>query len=82
MIAMVILPRLAHVHLASPARLPDGQIDLRGLCRTIEAAPCKSKVADIEHADIEALHRSLKSTPYRANRVIALLSKMFSLAVK
>lgn len=30
--------------------------------------------------DIEALHASLKGTPYRANRVLALLSKMFSLA--
>jgi integrase len=32
--------------------------------------------------DIEALHHSLKATPYRANRVLALLSKMFSLAAE
>lgn len=32
--------------------------------------------------DIERLHQNLKSTPYRANRVLALLSKMFSLAVE
>lgn len=38
------------------------------------------KVAEIEFEDIDALHRKLKNTPYRANRVIALLSKMFSLA--
>jgi integrase len=30
--------------------------------------------------DIESLHASLKATPYRANRVLALLSKMFALA--
>jgi integrase len=32
--------------------------------------------------DIEALHASLKATPYRANRVLALLSKMFSIAIE
>ena len=38
------------------------------------------KVADITFADIGTLHAKLKGTPYRANRVVALLSKMFSLA--
>ena len=38
------------------------------------------KVADITFADVDALHGKLKATPYRANRVVALLSKMFSLA--
>src|ERR1035441_5598743 len=32
--------------------------------------------------DIEGLHASLKATPYQANRVLALLSKMFSIAVE
>jgi integrase len=42
------------------------------------------KVADIRHADIDALHRKITShgTPIRANRAMALLSKMFSLAVR
>jgi hypothetical protein len=39
------------------------------------------KVDAIRRRDIEALHLSLRKTPYRANRVLALLSKMFSLAV-
>jgi integrase len=38
------------------------------------------KVRSITFDDIEALHASLKDTPYRANRVVALLSKMLSLA--
>jgi integrase len=38
------------------------------------------RVQSIAKPDIEALHASLKATPYRANRVLALLSKMFSLA--
>jgi integrase len=32
--------------------------------------------------DLETLHASYKGTPYRANRVLALLSKMFSLATE
>jgi integrase len=39
------------------------------------------KVADVSRADIERLHLSLKETPYLANRTLALLGKMFSLAV-
>ena len=39
------------------------------------------KVIDVTRRDIENLHRSLKRAPYRANRALALLSKMFSLAV-
>jgi integrase len=48
------------------------------------------KVADLRYADIEALHRKISTkggrkkagTPYRANRALALLSKMFTLAVR
>jgi integrase len=39
------------------------------------------RVGSVNRRDIEALHRSLKGTPYRANRLLALLSKMFSLAI-
>ena len=43
----------------------------------------KLKVADVRHADIERLHNRIgKTAPYRANRTVAVLSKMFSLAVK
>jgi len=43
----------------------------------------KLKVADVRHSDIERLHnRITKTAPYRANRTVAVLSKMFSLAVK
>jgi integrase len=38
-------------------------------------------VTDITREDIIALHQKLKGTPYQANRVLALLNKMFSLAV-
>jgi len=39
------------------------------------------KVANISHQDVEKLHTSLGERPYQANRVVALLSKMFSLAI-
>ena len=41
------------------------------------------KVAEITYDDIDGLHRRItKRAPYRANRVVALLSKMFSLAIR
>jgi integrase len=40
------------------------------------------KVLEIAYTDIDQLHQSLRETPYRANRILALLSKMFSLAIK
>jgi len=36
----------------------------------------------IGQREIEALHNSLKPTPYRANRVLSLLSAMFTQAIK
>jgi integrase len=40
------------------------------------------RVANVTRRDIEDVHAGLKSTSYRANRVLALLSSMFSLACK
>jgi integrase len=37
-------------------------------------------VAEIKHADIARLHHEWRETPYQANRIIAVLSKMFSFA--
>jgi integrase len=42
----------------------------------------RKKVADVVTRDIEDIHRRLKDTPYMGNRVLALLSKMFNLALK
>jgi integrase len=39
------------------------------------------RVSDVQSRDIHALHVAMKDTPYQANRVLALLSKMFSLAM-
>jgi integrase len=41
------------------------------------------QVADLRHSDVEKLHRLIsKTAPYQANRTVAVLSKMLSLAVK
>lgn len=40
------------------------------------------KVRDIQAADIQSLHNALAATPYQANRVLSLLSKLFSLAIR
>jgi len=39
----------------------------------------KKAIAEVTHRDIQALHNGLGATPYRANRTLALLSKMFEL---
>jgi integrase len=38
------------------------------------------RVSSATHRDVSELHAMLKATPYRANRVLALLHKMFSFA--
>ncbi len=40
------------------------------------------RVRDVTRREIEDLHIRSKDRPYRANRVLALLSKMFSLAMQ
>ena len=39
------------------------------------------KVAYVIRRDVESLHKSMQDRPYQANRALALLSKMFSLAI-
>jgi integrase len=46
----------------------------------IQKALGKRKVVEVTKQDVLKLHSSLSSTPYLANRVLSLLSKMFSLA--
>jgi len=41
----------------------------------------KRRVSAVNKRDVETLHNSLKKTPYQANRVLALVSKMFTFAM-
>jgi integrase len=38
------------------------------------------KIADVTRQDVSRLHHALSETPYQANRVLAVLAKMFNLA--
>jgi integrase len=40
----------------------------------------RTRVCEITHADVSQLHHALRNSPYVANRVVSLLSKMFSWA--
>jgi integrase len=63
---------------------PSTQRDYTAIVDTeIKPALGTKKVAAIEYEDIERLHSKItKRAPYKANRTLAVLSKMFSLAVK
>ncbi len=56
------------------------QEDQKLLYRIILPALGDQLVAKLSRREIEELHRAHKRTPYQANRFLALLSKMFSLA--
>jgi integrase len=49
----------------------------------IRPAIGKLKILDVRHDDIDRLHRRIADhAPYRANRTVAVLSRMFNLAIK
>ncbi len=72
------LSRYAVIHKRALS-IRDDRYMLRGV---ILPKIARLKVTSVERRDIENLHHSFKATPYRANRVLSLLSKMFSLAVE
>jgi integrase len=57
--------------------------DARG-CITLYIRPAlgSKKVADVTPPDVRKLHLSLKDKPAQANRTLAILSKMFNLAIQ
>jgi hypothetical protein len=68
-----------------PRKRASTQADYRSMLKVhVRPTLGKCKVATVEFSDVDALHRAVtnRSGPYRANRVIAVLSKMFSLAMK
>lgn len=67
-----------------PKKRPSSQKDDMSIIKTILLPRLgQEKAANVRYADVERLHRELSdSAPYRANRVVALLSKIYSLAIK
>jgi hypothetical protein len=54
------------------------------IANEIKPAMKHLKVAEVTYSDVDALHRKItkRGAPGRANRVIALVSKMFNLAIR
>lgn len=67
-----------HAEVRKKASSADG--DKRLIRLHLGPALGKMKVAAITRADVAGLHHKLRATPYEANRVLALASKMFSLS--
>jgi integrase len=67
---------------ASKKRTSDG--DRKMLDNDVLPALGSRKVAAVEFADVEALHAKVtkRGAPIQANRIVSLLSKMFSLSMK
>jgi integrase len=67
-----------------PKRRPKTVTDYKSILRMyVRPQLGTMRVADLRHSDVEKLHRLIaKTAPYRANRTVAVLSKMLSLAVK
>lgn len=76
-LAKEYLERHAEVHKRA-STLRNDRAMLTGL---IEPHIGQLSLSAVGRRDIEALHQSLKGTPYRANRVLSLLSSMFNKAV-
>lgn len=66
---------------AERKRLKSQKEDRAMLNKYILPAFGDKRVPQVTFHEIQTLHLKLKDTPYRANRILALLSKMFSLAV-
>lgn len=68
---------------AVPNKRPKGVRDDQAMLdKVILPRLGRRKVSAIGRRDIEALHLEHADRPYRANRLLALLSKMFSLAIE
>ena len=78
-----LIARFAHEHL--PRRGASTAADYHSMIsKHIAPTLGHLKVAEVTFADIDRLHHRLTGSgnPYRANRVIAVLSKMFVLALR
>lgn len=76
-----LIKRYREDHL--PKKRPGSQRDDEAMLRRhIVPDLGRMKVANVQYEDIDRLHRKLRATPNQANRLVALLSKMLSLAIR
>ena len=74
--------RYMKAHAATKKKPSSAKTDASNLRNHVLPAHGRRKIADINRADISKLHHDMRDTPGAANRVLALLSKMFGLAEK
>lgn len=68
---------------AIPNKRPSSLRDDRQMIKNVIGPKLgKFRLKAVGRVDVEMLHLSLKATPYSANRVLSLLSKMFNLAIE
>jgi integrase len=67
-----------HVTSKRKERTAEGYQDI--LNRLVLPKLGKMRVKDVQRSDISKLHHAMRESPYQANRVLAVLSKMFGLA--
>ena len=72
--------RFLREHAATKKRSSSARMDNANLRLHVLPALGRLKVQDVSRADIAQLHHGMRSIPGAANRVLALLSKMFNLA--
>ena len=67
---------------AIPKKRPKSIVDDRSMLKTIILPRFGTvKVQELSRREIQVLHTAMADRPYQANRVLSLLSKMFSLGV-
>lgn len=76
----LLLDRYITDHVEKKNKAKTG-VDVKRLVeKVIRPAMGKLKVVDVTVADVDRLHSSMSHAPYEANRAVAVLSKVFSLA--
>jgi integrase len=64
-----------------PARKPQTRYEYEAQWTSrLRPALGRARVAQISRSDVDKLHKKLHATPYRANRILALLSRLMTLA--
>lgn len=76
----VVCQRYLEQHAATRKRDSSQAEDARLIKKQINPVLGNLKISAVKRSDVARLHSSLSATPYLANRVLALLSKVFSLA--
>jgi len=82
LIQLIIADQYMRQHTIPKKQAISAANDQRMLDRFILPDFGQHKVFKTSYNDVQTLHNSIKSTPYQANRVLSLISKMFELSIK